>query len=109
MNKTLYIAGPMRGKPEFNYPEFNRFAFRAYRQGWAVINPVDIGNYFGPPEYLEANPDVLRLVCDIELRCIPFCSAILLLPGWESSTGAREELRVALAHNLGILFPSDFP
>lgn len=42
---------------------------------------------------MEAERDALRTSCD----------AILLLPGWERSKGARAELIIALEKNLEII------
>ncbi len=97
--RRIYIAGPMRGYPEHNFPAFNRAAERFRFAGWDVSNPVEIGEaVFG-----NGNPDVpggeylradIRAICD--------CNAIALLPGWEASTGARAE--VALAVSIGLAF-----
>lgn len=99
--RTIYIAGPMRGYPEHNFPAFNRAAERFRALGWDVRNPVDIGAAIhgnGNPnipggEYLRAD---VREICD--------CSAIALLAGWEASTGARAE--VALGISIGLDFYS---
>ena len=103
MSKLVYIAGPMRGRPNWNYPIFNHYAALYRQAGWHVINPVDIGNLFGSPSYLEANPRILKLVMDIELCCVARCDAIFLIDGWETSDGARNELQVALNRRLIIL------
>lgn len=100
MQKMIYIAGPMRGMPKWNYDEFNKYA-KAFRDaGWAVINPVEIGNLFGSPQYLEDNPQVLELVMNIELTCVEKCDAIFLLDFWETSKGARKEVQVAFQNEL---------
>ena len=103
MRKLVYIAGPMRGIPDWNYPKFNRTAIFLRLHGYCVINPVEIGDYFGSPEYLEANPKLLGLAMDIELCCISRCDCIYLLDGWETSDGARKELETALRHGLKVL------
>ncbi|CAN5834320.1 hypothetical protein BH11GEM2_BH11GEM2_40440 [soil metagenome] len=94
----IYIAGPMRGYPEHNFPAFNQSAARFRSLGWFVENPVDIGaalanNNPEVPggEYLRAD---VRVICE--------CSAIALLPAWERSTGARAE--VALGISIGLTF-----
>lgn len=95
----IYVAGPMRGLPEHNFPAFNAAAARLRELGCVVENPVEIGEQaFG-----NGNPDVAGgeyLRADIS-RLVG-CSAIALLPGWERSTGARAE--VALAISLGLEF-----
>lgn len=99
MTRRIYIAGPMRGYPEHNFPAFNRAASRFRAMGWAVENPVEIGEEVlgnGNPdisggEYLRAD---VRRICE--------CTAIALLPGWQASTGARAE--VALCISIGLDF-----
>lgn len=39
--KRIYIAGPMSGLPEFNYPAFNRAAAVLRAQGHHVENPAE--------------------------------------------------------------------
>jgi hypothetical protein len=96
--RRIYIAGPMRGLPEHNFPAFHRAAARFLALGWAVENPVEIGaalaaNNPDVPggEYLRAD---VRRICD--------CTAMALLAGWERSTGARVE--AALAVSIGLDF-----
>jgi hypothetical protein len=96
-SRAIYIAGPMRGLPELNFPAFTRAAARFRALGWTVHNPVEIGEAaFGKgaanipsAEYLRAD---VRAICD--------CTAIALLPGWEQSTGARAEVAVAVTIGL---------
>lgn len=100
--KTLYLAGPMRGKPNHNIRNFNLAAERLGIMGWNVINPADLSREFG----LLDEPDnavLLRACMDAELAAIPHLDAIYLLKGWEKSEGARAELAVALANNLIVM------
>jgi len=106
--KTLYIAGPMRGIAWFNYPMFDRIAGILRKQGLCVISPADEDRKqdgfdpFENPDY--ANPD--RCVFPSELdfhktvrRCLEAvlqCEEIVLLPGWERSSGAVAELTLAM-------------
>lgn len=106
--KSLYIAGPMRGIAYFNYPMFDQIAGILRDQGLHVISPADEDRKqdgfdpFENPEY--ANPD--RCVFPSELdfhrtvrRCLDAvmqCEEIVLLPGWECSSGAVAELTLAM-------------
>jgi hypothetical protein len=96
--EAIYIAGPMRGVPEHNFPAFNEAARRFRRCAWKVHNPVEIGEALG-----NGNPDIPGgeyLRADVKAICD--CTAIALLPGWERSVGARAE--VALAITIGLAF-----
>lgn len=39
----VYVAGPMTGIPDFNYPAFNAVADQLRAQGYEVENPADHG------------------------------------------------------------------
>ena len=101
--KTIYIAGPIRGKADSNLVAFGDAHELLEKQGWHVVNPFDITLAFGMPSEVQSNPRLLRAVMAAELAAIPHLDAIYLLKGWERSEGARAELAVALAHGKQIL------
>lgn len=102
MRKTIYIAGPMAGLPEFNYPAFYKAEKELMKGGWRVVNPARFDAVFNA--YNEGIEDrMLDAVCEAERAVIPHLDAIYLLKGWEESKGAILELKVALEHNLEIL------
>lgn len=93
---TLYIAGPMSGLPEHNYPAFNAAAQMLRGFGYGVLNPVHSERHNptpGTPQpwdwYMR---HALRMICDAD--------ALALLPGWQRSRGATFEVHVA--HVLGM-------
>lgn len=120
----IYVAGPMRGIPEFNFPAFHAAAADLRKQGHEVFNPaerdnerhgVDIskGNATGD-EALAAKQHGFNLRealhQDLEFICL-HADAIALLPGWHNSKGAQAELATANALGLvvvelGASFPS---
>ena len=108
-HRRIYIAGPMAGVPESNYPAFNAAAAQLRANGWMVENPVDIGAEFGPPEAIQADRRLLARVEQAERDVIPDCDAIYLLRGWQRSAGARGELAVALKYDLEIFLQSEDP
>ena len=89
----LYIAGPMTGLPDFNYPAFNAIEAALREVGYDVLNPT-LGN-----ETPDADPpgltwaDYLRRA----LHMVADADGIALLPDWEGSRGARLEFHVATA------------
>lgn len=91
-HRRIYIAGPMRGRPAFNYPKFNEAEKFLTTAGWLVENPARIGEKFGTPEQINGDPALLARVVQHELDIVRSCDAIFLLPGWEKSEGARKEL-----------------
>ena len=98
----IYIAGPMRGLPDFNYPKFNQYAEAHRAVGWYVANPVEIGADYGTPEQINADPALLAAVMAAEIHALETCDAIYLLDGWHKSEGARKELATAIAYGLKI-------
>jgi hypothetical protein len=86
---TTYIAGPMTGIPEFNYPQFNAMAEALRAKGIDVRNPAE--NDGGSAD--KAWDFYIRL----GLQQLLECDEILLLPNWEASKGAQLELHVAKA------------
>ena len=113
----IYVAGPMRGIPEFNFPAFFAAAEELRAVGHEVFNPAekdndrhgtDIGkgNATGSVEQAEAEHGFnLRhaLHEDIKFICLE-ADAIALLPGWEGSKGATAELAVAHALQLKVIY-----
>jgi len=89
----VYIAGPMTGIKDYNFPAFNAMADKMRAAGWHVENPADHGLVPGA-EW----GDYLRY----DIGCLASCEAIMLLPGWTASRGAR--LEVSIAKELGVAF-----
>lgn len=82
----LYLAGPMTGLPEFNFPAFHRAAAALRDAGHDVINPAEI----------NVDPKATWQQClRACLAQLVTCEGIALLPGWEHSRGARLEAHVA--------------
>lgn len=108
----IYVAGPMRSVPEFNFPAFNAAAAMLRAQGHEVFNPAERDNERHGVDISKGNADgceetaarehgfSLReaLAEDTDWIC-RHADAIALLPGWEDSKGARAEL--ALSQALG--------
>lgn len=90
----IYIAGPMTGLPDLNFPAFNAAADALRTQGWHVENPAAHGVIDGAQweDYLAY--DITRLGT---------CGAIYLLPGWEKSKGATLEAHIAKMLGLQVL------
>ena len=93
----IYIAGPMTGLPEWNYPAFNAAAAELRAAGHEVVNPAEMGAKYGTADEINADSEKLADLIHEELDAVADCDALYLLPGWEKSPGTRRELEVALA------------
>lgn len=101
----IYLAGPMTGLPEFNFPAFDRAAEILSAAGYTVFNPAqmdrDVG--FDPLSTVVSN-EFLRDALRRDLSAICECDGIAMLPGWEKSGGARVEWTLACHLGLKVLY-----
>ncbi|HHQ2816961.1 DUF4406 domain-containing protein [Pseudomonas aeruginosa] len=98
MHPIIYLAGPMTGLPEFNYPAFHAEAARLRDLGYHVENPAEnpapaCGTWAG---YMRKA--LVQLVT---------CDAIALLPGWPSSRGANIERSLAFEMGMKVFMAAD--
>jgi hypothetical protein len=90
----VYIAGPMTGYHEHNFPAFHAAAQAWRAKGHVVFNPAEQhGGDTGLPLDVYTRHDVHTLL-QVE--------ALALLPGWDHSTGAKIEVLVGTW--LGLMF-----
>lgn len=90
----LYLAGPMRGYPEYNFPAFHEATQKLMAMGHAVWSPAqhDVNDGFDPSKD-EAKP--LREYMKADLVAVLNADAVAVLEGWEKSQGASLEVYVA--------------
>ena len=116
---TIYVAGPMRGHHDYNYPAFDRQARILKQQGWMVINPADMDREKEQPDAdpLEFDPtksygdsEFMRGTLKRDLVAIcDKCTAIYMMSGWESSRGAQTEWHLAKALGIEIFYEAPLP
>ena len=112
----IYLAGPMTGIPQFNFPVFDTVAAELRALGHTVVSPPEQD----PPGVREAalaSPDGKLsaegliagyswgdiLSQDVKEIADGGFDAIVLLEGWERSRGARLEAFVGLLCGLQLL------
>lgn len=113
---TIYIAGPMRGRPNWNYDAFFKAEQQLKASGWDVVNPATLDeNYedtkdLGTPEDFDPtknkyHKDVNRRIMrrDVDVICDQ-CDAIYMLNDWEVSRGACAEFYLSAAIGLDIYY-----
>jgi len=111
----IYIAGPMRGYPYFNFAAFDDARDSLRLAGWQPVSPADIDREIGfdpfdrtwPWDYEWECMDIADFDIDAAIRrdvdAVLSCDAIYMLRGWEGSTGARAERALAEWAGLDII------
>jgi hypothetical protein len=97
----FYLAGPMSGVPQFNFPEFDRVAGVLRDGGYNIVSPAELDDPADRRDALSSahgdHQDVKGkqwsdfLARDVVICAMPTCRGAVLLPGWEKSKGAQLE------------------
>jgi hypothetical protein len=96
----------MRGYPKFNFPAFDFAAQRLREQKFEVFSPAEKGAETVLAKHPNIQDDeqfrrkVFRMDTDWICR---HADAVALLPGWETSAGAKAERVLAEALGLTII------
>lgn len=108
----VYIAGPMTGIPQFNFPVFDRAAYYLRLQGYTVVSPAEmddpktraaaLASEDGAPGTGSSNGETWGdfLARDVKLLSDGNVGGIVLLPNWWQSRGATLEATVGLLNKL---------
>lgn len=116
----IYLAGPMRGIKDFNFPAFFAAAEKLRAEGHTVFNPAErdttewgaerltsetgseqeVANKLGFKEGLSLARNCF--LADTQWICTE-SEAIALLPGWRDSRGATAEHALHVAIGLQVI------
>lgn len=102
----IYLAGPMRGMEDHNFPAFHFAAAKLREQGYEVFSPAEKGEEVGfiKDPALQHDLSFRRLVFHLDLSWIcQHADCVALLPGWERSKGAVAERAAAEAVGLTVM------
>jgi hypothetical protein len=114
----VYVAGPMRNIPDFNFPAFDEAASYLRALGHEVCNPADRDREQHGDE-VNASPtgdlaDIAHTGFDLREALgwdvawiAKHADAIYMLEGWEKSKGARAEHALAVALGLEVICESN--
>lgn len=103
----VYIAGPMTGLPQFNFPAFDALGSRLRSRGFDVVSPAELDDpedraaaLASPDGHMHDGHHMNKtwgdfLARDVKLLADGGIEAVIVLPGWERSRGARLETFVA--------------
>ncbi len=121
LKMKVYLAGPMRGIPDFNFPAFKKGAAYLRAQGHDVFNPAERDEEdFGHTIQKKGDENdfaksVGMSTMDLRRRVFFFdceyitksADAIALLPGWQNSKGALAEKALSEALGLDVIYLGD--
>jgi hypothetical protein len=98
--ERVYIAGPMTGMIDLNFPAFHTAAAEYRKRGAFVINPAEING--GDAEIAQTEKMSAEQYHAHWVKCLKkdisallTCDTIVMLPGWSTSRGATLEHYVA--------------
>ncbi|BAU96101.1 hypothetical protein N24_1839 [Corynebacterium suranareeae] len=102
---NMYLAGPMTGYPEYNYPAFHAVAQRFRAAGFTVLSPAEDEYETQLTAPLPENAEhkygyYLRLGIEKLLKA----DVVHMLKGWQNSTGATLEHNIAQKLGLSITY-----
>lgn len=95
-----YLAGPMTGLPEFNFPAFDAAKRDLEQLGFEILSPHDIDHGETPETRGKLHYSVyLRAGFKLLLEC----RGIILLPNWTKSRGAVAEFNLAVSLDMAVM------
>lgn len=106
-DRCVYIAGPMTGYEEFNFPAFDEASHKYKEQGYQVINPADLARNRARAKNVEVSQLPLRELAHVDISIMTQqATHIYMLNGWQYSKGAKAEHAMAEWLGLNIVYQS---
>ena len=114
--KMIYLAGPMKGLKDFNFPAFHKASDYLRSNGFEVGSPAEYNErWFGKEVFKGCGDEAILLQkqprwnrCTVLSQNIRFvceeADIVAMLFGWETSTGATAEHAVGEALGLHIIY-----
>lgn len=101
---TLYVAGPMSGLPEFNYPAFHQAEKDLTAAGYVALNPAHTDKKYNPAGDARSWAWYMRHA----LRMLTDADGVALLIGWQQSRGATIERNLARDLDMPVHYVADW-
>ena len=109
---NIYIAGPVRGIVEFNFPACKVATAKLRAEGHLVFNPAERDEEIHGEDLVKGTTGDLKEIPQFSLRdalghdtawICQHADAVYLLPGWQNSKGATAERALGIALGLEIV------
>lgn len=96
--KIIYLAGPMSGHKDMNFPAFFEAEGILEAEGYEVVNPARINP--------DPNADWLECM-RADIKHLVDCDGVYMLDGWYKSRGAAIEHFIAVSLGLQVIYQND--
>ncbi len=96
----VYLAGPMTGRAEWNFPAFREAATELRAAGFDVVSPHELDEVTGFDSTAPVNEftqEHLLAALRRDMLAVLDVDGVATLDGWELSKGARAEAALAYA------------
>lgn len=103
----VYLSGPMTGIPEWNFPAFEDAAARLRDVGFSVVSPHESPHVEGFDTASDGHGFDLRAALEWDVAQVLAADAVVVLPGWENSSGCLIEVMAAEAAGLTVATLAD--
>lgn len=105
----IYLAGPMTGHKDLNFPAFNGWAANLRSKGLEVVNPAELNGGADELARCAAMDEHemarhWRACMRRDITELVTCEAIYMMPGWEWSRGAKLEHYIAQQIGLKVVY-----
>lgn len=98
----VFVSGPITGCERHNFAKFDEVEKWIRGLGILVTNPAVVARSYREHDVLN-DQETFRDMIRSELSVLVRCSHIFMLDGWERSTGAKRELKIALDLGLEVI------
>ena len=96
MKNRVYIAGPMRGYKDYNFPAFYKAEEALYHMGAEPINPARLDENSGfDPTKDKVTRKMKEQFIRRDVEAVMACDSLVALKGWRKSQGATVEVQLA--------------
>lgn len=97
----IYLAGPMTGIPQSNFPAFDIAAMELREKGYEIISPAELDEPAERQRALASKDGIITMrqwqeFLARDLKIVSEVDGVAVLGGWHNSKGARQEVFTAV-------------